>query len=127
MYSAARRTSAIVKSTDPSLGQFFAADTATSTRESAELQKRIEALLTSDEEKALWADIQKARVTYQRVNQVVLFVQCSAFARAHRDVPAHALFGIRALVYALIACVTKPVFFLSMQQTAALYNVGHIP
>ena len=64
MYSAARRTSAIVKSTDPSLGQFFAADTATSTRESAELQKRIEALLTSDEEKALWADIQKARVTY---------------------------------------------------------------
>ena len=64
VYSAARRTSAIVKSTDPSLGQFFAADTATSTRESAELQKRIEALLTSDEEKALWADIQKARVTY---------------------------------------------------------------
>ena len=38
VYSAARRTSAIVKSTDPSLGQFFAADTATSTRESAELQ-----------------------------------------------------------------------------------------
>lgn len=64
VYSAARRTSAIVKSTDPSLGQFFAADMATSTRESAELQKRIEALLTSDEEKALWADIQKARVTY---------------------------------------------------------------
>ena len=64
VYSAARRTSAIVKSTDPSLGQFFAADTATSTRESAELQKRIEALLTSEEEKALWADIQKARVTY---------------------------------------------------------------
>ena len=59
VYSAARRTSAIVKSTDPSLGQFFAADTATSTRESAELQKRIETLLTSDEEKALWADIQR--------------------------------------------------------------------
>jgi len=64
VYSAARRTTAIVKSTDPSLGEFFAAETATSTRESAELQKRIEGLLQRDEEKALWAEIQKARAGY---------------------------------------------------------------
>ncbi|MDR6213819.1 methyl-accepting chemotaxis protein [Paracidovorax wautersii] len=64
VYSAARRTSAIVKSSDPSLAQFFAADAATTTKEAAELQKRIEVLLSSPEEKALWADIQRARGTY---------------------------------------------------------------
>ena len=64
VYSGARRTTAIVKSTDPSLGQFFAADAATSTKESGELQKRIEPLLTSPEEQALWAQIQQARVLY---------------------------------------------------------------
>ncbi|MGE4329464.1 methyl-accepting chemotaxis protein [Diaphorobacter sp.] len=64
VYSAARRTSAIAKSSDPSLAQFFASDTATTTRESAELVKRIEPLLTSPEEKALWAEIQEARKAY---------------------------------------------------------------
>nr|WP_145545616.1 methyl-accepting chemotaxis protein [Variovorax boronicumulans] len=64
VYSGARRTTAIVKSTDPSLGQFFAADAASSTKESGELQKRIEPLLTSPEEQALWAQIQQARVLY---------------------------------------------------------------
>ncbi|AVP56623.1 methyl-accepting chemotaxis protein [Pulveribacter suum] len=64
VYAAARRTSAIVKSSDPSLAQFFAADTAMTTREAAELQKRIEALLVSPEEKALWAEIQQARKQY---------------------------------------------------------------
>ena len=64
VYSAARRTSAIVKSTDPSLGQFFAADIATTTKEAAQLQQRIEPLLDSPEEKALWAEIQKARTLY---------------------------------------------------------------
>ncbi|WP_313083775.1 methyl-accepting chemotaxis protein [Pulveribacter sp.] len=64
VYAAARRTSAIVKSSDPSLAQFFAADTAMTTREAAELQKRIEALLSSAEEKALWAEIQQARKQY---------------------------------------------------------------
>ncbi|HVR53325.1 MAG TPA: methyl-accepting chemotaxis protein, partial [Pseudorhodoferax sp.] len=64
VYSGARRTTAIVKSSDPSLGQFFAADAASSTRESGELQKRIEPLLSSTEEKALWEEIQKGRVAY---------------------------------------------------------------
>ncbi|PZP96916.1 MAG: hypothetical protein DI587_18830 [Variovorax paradoxus] len=64
VYSGARRTTAIVKSTDPSLGQFFAADAASSTKESGELQKRIEPLLNSPEEQALWAQIQQGRLLY---------------------------------------------------------------
>ncbi|KQP44553.1 methyl-accepting chemotaxis protein [Pseudorhodoferax sp. Leaf274] len=64
IYSGARRTTAIVKSSDPSLGQFFAADAAFSTKESAELQKRIEPLLDEPQEKALWEEIQKARAVY---------------------------------------------------------------
>ncbi|SDM09448.1 methyl-accepting chemotaxis protein [Oryzisolibacter propanilivorax] len=62
--AAARRTSAIVKSSDPSLVEFFKADTAMTTSKAAELQKRIEALLDSPEEKALWSDIQQARTQY---------------------------------------------------------------
>ena len=64
VYSGARRTTAIVKSSDPSLGQFFAADAASSTKESVELQKRIEPLLSSPEERALWDEIQQGRTAY---------------------------------------------------------------
>ncbi|ART46861.1 methyl-accepting chemotaxis protein [Acidovorax carolinensis] len=64
VYSAVRRTSAIVKSTDPSLGAFFAEDAAMSTRESGKLQDQIEPLLSSPAEKELWVTIKKARVTY---------------------------------------------------------------
>lgn len=65
-------------------------------------------------------------LVYERVDGAVVFVQRSALARAHRDVPRHALFGIRALVHALIARVTKPVFLLSVQQAVALYYVRYV-
>ncbi|MEX8193119.1 methyl-accepting chemotaxis protein [Comamonas guangdongensis] len=64
VYTGSRRTTAIVKSSDPSLGEFFAADAAASTRESGELQKRIEPLLERADEKALWAEIMLARKAY---------------------------------------------------------------
>jgi len=64
VYSAVRRTSAIVKSTDPSLGAFFAGDATMSTRESGKLQDQIEPLLSSPAEKELWVTIKQARVTY---------------------------------------------------------------
>ena len=64
VYSAVRRTSAIVKSTDPSLGAFFAEDSKMSTRESGKLQDQIEPLLSSPQEKELWVTIKQARVTY---------------------------------------------------------------
>lgn len=65
-------------------------------------------------------------LVYERVYGVGLFIQLFALARAHRYVPRHASPGIRALVHALIARVTKPVFFLSVQQAVALYYVRHV-
>ncbi|ADX44205.1 methyl-accepting chemotaxis sensory transducer [Paracidovorax avenae ATCC 19860] len=62
--SAARRTTAIVKSTDPSLAGFFADDSAMTTREAARLVEKIEPLLDSPAEKAVWADIGRARAAY---------------------------------------------------------------
>ncbi|AVS97596.1 hypothetical protein C8236_01305, partial [Paracidovorax avenae] len=62
--SAARRTTAIVKSTDPSLAAFFADDSAMTTREAARLVEQIEPQLDSPAEKAVWADIGRARAAY---------------------------------------------------------------
>jgi methyl-accepting chemotaxis protein len=59
--SGVRRTTAISKSTDPTLGAFFAEDSKISTRAAAELQQKIEPLLETDEEKALWQELQKYR------------------------------------------------------------------
>jgi len=46
------RSTAIAKSSDPSLLEFFSAASLESTKQSGELQKKIEALLTTDTEKA---------------------------------------------------------------------------
>jgi methyl-accepting chemotaxis protein len=64
VYSGVRRTSATVKSSDPSLVDFFKADTVASTKGAAALQDKIEPLLTSPEEKTLWQEIQKRRKVY---------------------------------------------------------------
>jgi hypothetical protein len=56
----------------------------------------------------------------------VPFVQLFALARAHRYVPRHARPGIRALVNALIARVTKTIFLPPLHQAVAFYNVGHV-
>jgi methyl-accepting chemotaxis protein len=61
IHSGARRTTAIAKSADPSLGPFFAEDAATSTKNAADLQKQIEPLLTTDAERMLWKDLQEKR------------------------------------------------------------------
>ncbi|MET3133969.1 methyl-accepting chemotaxis protein [Oxalobacteraceae bacterium GrIS 1.11] len=64
LYTAIRRTSAIAKSSDPALVQFFAEENASSSRNSSALQKSVEALLTSDKEKALFALVSEQRKTY---------------------------------------------------------------
>ncbi|QEL65829.1 methyl-accepting chemotaxis protein [Oryzomicrobium terrae] len=58
------RTTAIAKSSDPALAQFFAEAAAQSTKQSSEYQKAIEALLSSDAEKALFAEVGEARKVY---------------------------------------------------------------
>lgn len=62
--SAVRRTSAIAKSSDPSLAAYFADESKASSAISADLQKKIEALLVADDEKALFARISEQRKQY---------------------------------------------------------------
>jgi methyl-accepting chemotaxis protein len=55
VYAGIRRTTAIVKSSDPSLGAFFADDAANTVKQSQDLKKRIDEMVSSDEERALFA------------------------------------------------------------------------
>ena len=59
-----RRTTAVAKSSDPSLATFFAPENAEASRNSTEQQKQIEALLETPEEKALFATLSQARQRY---------------------------------------------------------------
>jgi len=63
-FAAVRRTAAIVKSSDPSLVEFFKADGVKTAARSTELLKQIEALLDSDEERALFGRITELRKAY---------------------------------------------------------------
>jgi methyl-accepting chemotaxis protein len=64
VYAAVRRTSAVAKSSDPSLAAFFADETAASVRIAVELQKKIEPMLIGEHEKALYAAIIVGREGY---------------------------------------------------------------
>ncbi|MEP6502345.1 MAG: methyl-accepting chemotaxis protein [Betaproteobacteria bacterium] len=66
-----RRTTAIAVSADPSLADFFAADAAMTTKSSSELQERISRLVNSDEEKAVFAEIQAVRKSYVATRDAV--------------------------------------------------------
>jgi methyl-accepting chemotaxis protein len=64
-YAAIRRTAAIVKSTDPSLGAYFKDDGAASVKRAAELLDKIKPLIAADgAEKALFDRILEQRKTY---------------------------------------------------------------
>jgi methyl-accepting chemotaxis protein len=63
-FAAVRRTAAIVKSSDPSLVEFFKADGVKTASRSTELLKQIEGLLDSDEERALFSRITELRKAY---------------------------------------------------------------
>ncbi|WP_050464173.1 methyl-accepting chemotaxis protein [Herbaspirillum autotrophicum] len=62
--SGVRRTLAIAKSSDDSLGAFFADDVKISTQTSSVLQKQIEALIDGDAEKTLFGKLGEERKTY---------------------------------------------------------------
>jgi methyl-accepting chemotaxis protein len=64
IHTSVRRTSAIAKSSDPSLGAFFAEDLANSTKEINSLQKKVEALLATPAEREAFARIGEARKRY---------------------------------------------------------------
>ncbi len=64
VYAGIRRTTAIVKSSDPSLGAFFADDAANTVKQSQDLKKRIDEMVSSDEERALFARLANVSKLY---------------------------------------------------------------
>jgi methyl-accepting chemotaxis protein len=64
IHTSVRRTSAISKSSDPSLGPFFAEETVASTAEVNGLQKKVEPLLETEQEKALFEQMMANRKRY---------------------------------------------------------------
>jgi methyl-accepting chemotaxis protein len=62
--AAIRRTIAISKSNDPSLSKYFSAEIAATTEYSASMQQKIEAELTSDQERHLMLEIGKQKRNY---------------------------------------------------------------
>jgi methyl-accepting chemotaxis protein len=64
IFAAVRRTAAIVKSSDPSLGAYFKEDAAATGKRAADLVKDIEPLIAAGEEKALWDRIGALRKNY---------------------------------------------------------------
>jgi methyl-accepting chemotaxis protein len=69
--SGVRRTTAIAKSSDNSLVALFAEDQKLSTQQSSEIQKRIEALVRTPEERAMFDDIAKVRQTYVAAREAI--------------------------------------------------------
>jgi len=64
IHAGVRRTAAIARSSDPSLATYFKEDQEESTRSSGELQKALEPLMQSPEEKRLYAEIADVRKIY---------------------------------------------------------------
>ena len=62
--TAVTRTTAIAKSADPGLASYFVEEAVASSKVSGALQKSIEALMTSDEEKSLFAAIGEQRKAF---------------------------------------------------------------
>ncbi|HTD03705.1 methyl-accepting chemotaxis protein [Undibacterium sp.] len=72
IYSAIARTSMIARSTDETLSATFSDVISASTKKGTETMKGIEALLSSDEEKALYKEIVELRVKYQGGKDLVM-------------------------------------------------------
>src|SRR5471032_2626371 len=70
VFAGIRRTSAIAKSEDPALAEFFAADTANSTRIVGELLKKIEPLAT-DEDRAMLDSVAAVRNKYMAARNAI--------------------------------------------------------
>jgi methyl-accepting chemotaxis protein len=66
IFAAVRRTAAIVKSSDPSLTDFFKEDAAATGKLSADLVKQIEPLISGDDETALFKSVMEHRTAYSK-------------------------------------------------------------
>ncbi|MBO9538612.1 methyl-accepting chemotaxis protein [Herbaspirillum sp.] len=71
IHTSVRRTTAIAKSSDPSLAAFFAEDAAAATKLSTTQQKAIEALLSSEAEKAVFDKLSAVRKDYIKYRDAI--------------------------------------------------------
>nr|WP_315230378.1 methyl-accepting chemotaxis protein [uncultured Albidiferax sp.] len=71
IHTSVRRTTAIAKSSDPSLASYFAQDAAIASERSSKAQKTLEPLMKTDAEKALFAAIGVARKNYVEARDAV--------------------------------------------------------
>ena len=100
------RTSAIAVSADPSLAQFFAATSAESTRQSGELQKRLDGYMVTPDERRMFDTLSEARKGYLSSRDAVAASKKSGDAEKAREIfdrdfqPAAARFqeAIQAIV-----------------------------
>ena len=72
IHTTIRRTTAIARSSDPSLGAYFAEDQAQAVKSTSEYQKALESLMQSDKEKALYAAIGEQRKAYGLVRDAIV-------------------------------------------------------
>ncbi|MDN2714605.1 methyl-accepting chemotaxis protein [Janthinobacterium sp. SUN120] len=84
--SAVRRTIAIARSSDTSLSGYFAEESKVSSSSSAELQKKIEALIDKPEEKAMFAGLLEQRKVYIGSRDQVYKLKGEAQVDAANDV-----------------------------------------
>jgi len=83
---AVQRTTAIVKSSDPSLIQVFAANAAETDKKAAVLLKEIEPMLTTAEEKEVFAQMMKIRKDYKEGRQKAIALKEAGQLQASNEV-----------------------------------------
>lgn len=72
LHAGITRATAIARSSDASLASFFAEDSKKSSQNSGELQKAVEALISSDTERVLFKEIGEQRVLYLKNRDVIV-------------------------------------------------------
>ena len=72
IHTAVRRTTAIAKSSDPSLATYFAAEQKESAERTTAIQKQVETLMVTDEEKRLFGHIIALRADYVAARDEVI-------------------------------------------------------
>lgn len=78
IHTAVRRTTAIAKSTDPQLATFFADEQKASAASATELQKKVEGLMETEQERALFAEIGEVRKVYGAARDKVISLKKTA-------------------------------------------------
>ncbi|MDD0837464.1 methyl-accepting chemotaxis protein [Curvibacter sp. HBC61] len=80
IHTSVRRTTAVVKSADPSLAAFFAEENAAASKVSSQQQKDLEALLETPEEQAVFKQLLVHRVAYIKARDAITASKTTASA-----------------------------------------------